>query len=74
MDKRIREIIKIAREEGIQDAHVRVHDPHSRLCGTVNGKSVSLVVSLSKMAMNRRAPKVLRNNIRKAMRGDACEG
>jgi hypothetical protein len=68
MQKSARELIKLARSEGLEDVRVEQGVPHGRMHGTYKGKPFSMVISLSKPADHYGGPQVNRSNIRKLKR------
>jgi hypothetical protein len=68
MKKSIREAQRIARDLGLVDAIVTAGNPHGRITGTVNGRSICVVVSLSKCLATKRTQAELKASIRRAMR------
>lgn len=67
MKKSLREIVKIARQEGVEHARVEGGSPHGRLCGFVAGRPMSMVVSATKaMAYRYQQSTIL--NIRREVR------
>lgn len=67
MKKSLREIVKIARQEGVEHARIESGGAHGRLCGLVEGKPMSIVVSATKaMAYRYQQSTIL--NIRREVR------
>lgn len=66
MKKTARELIRLARSEGWSKVRVENGQPHARLIGEVNGKSVELVVTLTKSFANARYAQQTKLNIRRA--------
>lgn len=64
-----REYIRLAEAEGIERPRIVWGQPHGRLLGTVDGKEICLVVSLSKGAFRHpRRTMMTKSNFRKAVR------
>lgn len=68
MKKEIREIERLAEHSGIERARVIPGMPHARIVGTVGGKAISIVVSLTKALSHGRNFACLKLNIRRAVR------
>lgn len=68
MMKAVRETRRIAEACGIDDVKIMPGDPHARIIGTVNGKPLIYVTSLSTAHVTRpRFQKTLRAQLRRAV-------
>ena len=65
--KRFRELIDIARAEGVEGARVLYGGKHARLVGTFQGRAIRLVVSISPRVPRVQGVKV-RAHLRRPMR------
>ncbi len=68
MQKSAREIKRVAQDLGLENVSVRSGTPHGRILGTVGGKQVCLVVSMTKAFATTRTQSCLKTNIKRAMR------
>lgn len=68
MKKEAREVLRMAREAGIEDPRLTKGDPHFRLVGTVNGQPVQMVVSLSKCFATKRQMNGFKSTMKRTIR------
>ena len=68
MKREHREAIRLASSLGLEDAQLIPADPHYRLVGTVKGKPVSIVMSMTKAFATERNFKCTKLNIRRAVK------
>lgn len=64
MNKRERELLRLAHAEGVERPRIVPGGAHPRLTGTVAGKVISLPVSVTKAFAGPRAEMMTRRNIR----------
>lgn len=69
MDRISREIARLAESLGVEKPKVKGGDPHARLTGTYKGKTLKMVVSISRGMFDRPRGKALNKaNIKRELR------
>lgn len=68
MKKEWRELERMAEQEGVFRPRVIASQPHARIIGDVDGRTISIVVSVTKAFSHARCQKCTRLNIRRAVR------
>ena len=68
MKKAAREIERLAATLGIESPLVVERQPHGRLTGTVDGRPISVVITMTKALSTQRTWRATKCNIRRAIR------
>lgn len=68
MKKEAREVLRMAKEAGIENPQLTRGDPHFRLVGTVGGQPVQMVVSLSKCFATKRQTNGFKTTLKRTIR------